>query len=115
MSYKGILHPTKDDFSQWETEGNKGGFNSIADNALSAGWSCFYFSFIPILGAFCSAAIIPCAIVAMVMGERREGIKLLMVSGTTIILVNLITAYLAFTLWLIYLQQAVHEALRRVH
>lgn len=51
----------------------------------------------------------------MVMGEKREGIKLLMVSGTTIILVNLITAYLAFTLWLIYLQQAVHEALRRVH
>lgn len=113
MSYKGILHSKGDDSPEWKGP-EPVGTTGIAENALSAGWSCFYFSFIPIAGAFCGAAIIPCAIVAMVMGEKKEGLKLLIVSATVIILTSLIVWYITLTLWALHVQQAIHDLTRNL-
>jgi len=113
MSYKGILHPKGGDIPEWKGP-EVAGISSIAENALSAGWSCFYFSFIPIAGVLCAAAIVPCAIVAMVMGEKREGIKLLLVSATTFFLVSLIGVFIALTLGSVLAQQVLFEAARNL-
>ncbi|GAT33961.1 hypothetical protein TSACC_22382 [Terrimicrobium sacchariphilum] len=113
MSYRGILHSKGDDFSDWKGP-EPAGVSSIAENALSAGWSCFYLSFIPIAGAFCGIAVIPCAIVAMVMGEKREGIKLLIVSATTIFLVSVLGLFIALTLGSVFAQHAILEATRNI-
>lgn len=113
MSYKGILHPKEDDTLEWKGPELRGTSN-IAENALSAGWSCFYFSFVPIAGVLCVAAIVPCAVVAMVMGEKREGIKLLLVSATTFFLVSFICVFIALTLGSIFAQQAFFEAARNL-